>query len=89
MQLFDGVLNYYAGALRGLGDTTFLLRASLVLNWLVFIPLAYVLTFTLELGSTGAWLSLYIFLTLIALALCIRFYRTDWDTVTVKQPSHE
>ncbi len=89
LQLFDGVLNYYAGALRGLGDTTFLLRASLVLNWLVFIPLAYVLTFTLELGSTGAWLSLYIFLTLIALALCIRFYRTDWDTVTVKQPSHE
>lgn len=39
LQLFDGVLNYYAGALRGLGDTTFLLRASLVLNWLVFIRL--------------------------------------------------
>lgn len=88
LQLFDGVLNYYAGALRGLGDTTFLLRASLVMNWLVFVPLAYVLTFMLELGSTGAWLSLYIFLTLIALALCIRFYRTDWNTVTVKQSSH-
>ncbi|UUZ80758.1 MATE family efflux transporter [Paenibacillus sp. P26] len=48
LQLFDGLLNYYAGGLRGLGDTGFLLRASLLLNWLVFIPLAYLLTFYFE-----------------------------------------
>ncbi|MCP1306398.1 MATE family efflux transporter [Paenibacillus tyrfis] len=85
LQLFDGLLNYYAGALRGLGDTTFLLRTSLVLNWLFFVPLAYVLTFVADLGSTGAWLSLYTFLASFALALCIRFYRTDWTSVRSKQ----
>ncbi|KPV59584.1 hypothetical protein QJ48_10105 [Paenibacillus sp. A3] len=75
----------HAGALRGLGDTTFLLRTSLVLNWLFFVPLAYVLTFVADLGSTGAWLSLYAFLASFALALGIRFYRTDWTSVRSKQ----
>ncbi|MCZ8519270.1 MULTISPECIES: MATE family efflux transporter [Paenibacillus] len=85
LQLFDGLLNYYAGALRGVGDTTFLLRVSLVLNWLLFVPLAYGLTFVAGLGSMGAWFSLYAFLAAFALALCIRFYRTDWLSVTAKQ----
>lgn len=85
LQLFDGLLNYYAGGLRGLGDTTFLLKVSLGLNWLLFIPLAYVLIFVFELGSIGAWISLYAFLTFFALAVCIRFYRTDWTGVRSKQ----
>lgn len=84
LQLFDGLLNYYSGALRGLGDTSFLVRVSLVLNWLVFIPLAYGLTFTAGLGSTGAWLSLYLFLGLFAIVVCIRFYRTDWNAARLK-----
>ncbi|AFH65245.1 multidrug transporter MatE [Paenibacillus mucilaginosus K02] len=89
LQLFDGLLNYYAGGLRGLGDTTFLLRVSLILNWLLFVPLAYGLTFTAGLGSMGAWFSLYAFLAAFAVVLCIRFYRTDWYSVTVKQsPGH-
>jgi MATE family multidrug resistance protein len=85
LQLFDGLLNYYAGGLRGLGDTTFLLKFSLALNWLVFVPLAYALTFVFRLGSIGAWVSLYAFLTLFALSVCIRFYRTDWAGVRSKQ----
>ncbi|CAG7632088.1 MATE family efflux transporter [Paenibacillus allorhizosphaerae] len=85
LQLFDGLLNYYAGGLRGLGDTTFLLKVSLALNWLMFIPFAYVLIFVFDLGSIGAWISLYAFLTFFALAVCIRFYRTDWAGVRAKQ----
>lgn len=84
LQLFDGLLNYYSGALRGLGDTSFLVRVSLMLNWLVFIPLAYVLTFMAGLGSTGAWLSLYLFLGAFAIVVCIRFYRTDWNAARLK-----
>jgi multidrug resistance protein, MATE family len=85
LQLFDGLLNYYAGALRGLGDTTFLLRASLLLSWLFFIPLAYVLTFWLKGGSAGAWIALYAFLAAFAITMAVRFYRTDWNAVRSKQ----
>ncbi|WP_240416382.1 MATE family efflux transporter [Paenibacillus periandrae] len=85
LQLFDGLLNYYAGGLRGIGDTTFLLRISLILNWVIFIPGAYVLIFVLNWGSMGAWISLYVFLFLFALGCMLRFYRTDWHGVTMKQ----
>lgn len=85
LQLFDGLLNYYAGGLRGIGDTTFLLRVSMLLSWLVFIPLAYLLIFMLDMGSMGAWVALYAFLTLFALSIMIRFYRTDWNGVSMKQ----
>ncbi|MCR2823656.1 MATE family efflux transporter [Lederbergia panacisoli] len=84
LQIFDGLLNFYAGGLRGIGDTSFLLKISLVLGWLLFIPLSYVLTFTLNLGSVGAWIALYSYLMVFGIAVMIRFYRTDWDTVRLK-----
>jgi MATE family multidrug resistance protein len=84
LQLFDGLLNYYAGGLRGIGDTTFLLRISILLNWLLFIPGAYLLIFVLDWGSLGAWVALYAFLMLFAMASLIRFYRTDWNSIMIK-----
>ena len=47
LQIFDGLSNFYAGGLRGIGDTTFLLRASLILAWGLFVPLSYVYGFCL------------------------------------------
>lgn len=85
LQLFDGLLNFYAGGLRGLGDTTFLMKVSFFFGVLIFVPLSYILIFVLDLGSIGAWLSLYTFLTLFALSVTIRFYRTDWLSVRYKE----
>jgi putative MATE family efflux protein len=85
LQLFDGLLNFYAGCLRGIGDTTFLLKASLVLNWLLFIPLAYLLTFVFHLGGAGAWIALYTFLAAFGISVMVRFYLTDWSRVAVKR----
>jgi putative MATE family efflux protein len=84
LQLFDGLLNFYAGGLRGIGDTSFLLKTSLILGWLLFIPLSYVLTFMLELSSIGAWISLYTYLTVFGICVMIRFYRTDWTVIKLK-----
>jgi MATE family multidrug resistance protein len=85
LQMFDGFLNFFAGGLRGLGDTTFLMKASFFFGVVLFIPLSYVLIFVADLGSVGAWLSLYTFLTLFSLSVMIRFYRTDWVNVRLKQ----
>lgn len=84
LQLFDGLLNFYAGGLRGIGDTSFLLKTSLILGWLLFIPLSYVLTFVLELSSIGAWISLYTYLTVFGVSVMIRFYKTDWTVIKLK-----
>jgi putative MATE family efflux protein len=87
LQIFDGLLNFYAGGLRGIGDTSFLLRISFVMGMLVFVPLSYIAIFVLEWGSLGAWLSLYTYLVLFGCTVMIRFYRTDWHAVRIKSAS--
>jgi MATE family multidrug resistance protein len=85
LQLFDGFYNFYAGGLRGIGDTTFLMRASLVLSFCMFVPLTYLFVMVFEWGSVGAWLALYSFLVALGLAVLIRYYRTDFNSVRMKE----
>jgi MATE family multidrug resistance protein len=85
LQIFDGLYNFYAGGLRGIGDTSFLMKASLTLSWLMFVPLTYVFVNVLHWGSMGAWLALYAFLTALGLAVMFRYYRTDFHEVKLKQ----
>lgn len=85
LQIFDGFLNFYAGALRGLGETSFLLRMSLIINWFVFVPLAYLLIFVFDLGSIGAWIALYTYLTVIGLSFMYRFYKSYWSAIRTKE----
>ncbi|MCM3728460.1 MATE family efflux transporter [Neobacillus cucumis] len=89
LQLFDGLLNFYAGGLRGIGDTSFLLKISCVLGWLFFVPLSYAFTFVLDWGSMGAWISLYSYLTVFGVSVMVRFYRTNWDSIQLKSVKTE
>ncbi len=88
LQIFDGLLNFYAGGLRGIGDTTFLLRVSFITSWFIFVPMAYLFIFILHWGSMGAWISLYSFLMVMGISIMVRFYRTDWTAVRLKEASH-
>jgi len=84
LQIFDGFYNFYAGGLRGIGDTTFLMRSSFVLSIFMFIPLTYLFVIVFDWGSIGAWLALYTFLIALGLAVMIRYYRTDFNSVRLK-----
>lgn len=85
LQIFDGFYNFYAGGLRGIGDTTFLMRVSMLLSFVVFVPLTYLFVMVFEWGSMGAWLALYSFLMALGISVMIRYYRTDFTTVTLKK----
>lgn len=81
MQILDGFFNFFGGGLRGIGDTTFLLRTSLLLAWGFFVPLTYLMVFVFDFSSYGAWLALYTYLGVFGIVLLIRFYRKDWNTI--------
>ncbi|WP_027085549.1 MATE family efflux transporter [Cohnella panacarvi] len=85
LQIFDGFYNFYAGGLRGIGDTTFLMRASLILSLFMFVPVTYLFVSVFEWGSMGAWYALYSYLVVLGLAVMIRYYRTDFTTVQLKE----
>jgi multidrug resistance protein, MATE family len=79
IQLFDGGGIILAGGLRGAGDTTYLFRMSLILNWAIFIPLTLVLTVFLHLGQAGAWISLCALIVLIGVANAWRYLKINWS----------
>lgn len=85
LQIFDGLFNFYAGGLRGIGDTSFLMKVSLLLNFAYFVPVTWLFVQVLGWGSVGAWVALYTFVTLLGLAVTIRYYRNDWSAVRMRE----
>ena len=72
-QLFDGVQAVAAGALRGAADVRFSFVANVGAPWLVGLPLALWMGFSLGLGAQGLWVGLLVGLALVATALLWRF----------------
>ena len=72
-QLSDGIQAVGAGVLRGAADTRFPLYANLVGHWLIGLPIAVFLGFTLRWGVVGLWWGLCAGLTVVAVALVLRF----------------
>lgn len=57
-QLFDGVQVVATGVLRGSGDTRTSMLTSVVAYWVIGLPLAWFMCFTLDFGVDGLWMGL-------------------------------
>jgi MATE family multidrug resistance protein len=73
MQVFDGVQSVSLGALRGLLDSRWPTRVSLVAYWLVALPAGWLLAFPLGFGAAGLWGGFGVGLAVAAAALLWRF----------------
>lgn len=77
---FGIVLN---SCLWGAGMTRFVMIAEIVVNWGVFLPVAYLLGITLGYGVLGAWLSLALYMLLIGVIMTITFVRGTWKKIAL------
>ena len=82
-QLCDAIAIISQGALRGAGDTRWPFAVETALGWLVFVPLAYGLGVTLELGLTGAWSGGLVAIALQAFVLARRFLHGPWESLEI------
>ncbi len=73
--VFDTMRNVSAGALRGLYDTRFAMWIGITVNWLVSLPLGYVLAFPLHLGVIGFRLALAVALASGSIAVYLWWRR--------------
>ena len=80
-QLFDGVQVVATGVLRGSGDTRTSMLTSVVAYWVIGLPLAWVVCFTLDFGVDGLWVGLTSGLVFAAFALV-----TAWTRRTRRLP---
>lgn len=67
-----------AGGLRGAGETKAPLYYTILAQWLIRLPLAYILAFPLGLGAKGAWWSLAISSVIQGLLTANKFRRGEW-----------
>ncbi len=76
-QFSDGIQVCSAGALRGLKDTRVPMFYTIIAYWAVGMTLGYYLTFNLEQGPKGMWIGMIAGLTVAAILLTGRFWRSS------------
>jgi multidrug resistance protein, MATE family len=82
-QAGDALYWVCSGVLKGAGDTRWILMTSAVYNWLVFLPLAFLLGVVFEGGIIGAWSGLAVMILLQGLTFWGRFKRAAWQDLSL------
>ncbi len=79
--LLDAINLVVAGALKGAGDTRFVLVYSALATWLVWIPGTFALILWLDGGLLETWLWMTVYVFLLAGGFWVRFRRGRWMAI--------
>jgi multidrug resistance protein, MATE family len=79
--MLDAINLIISGALKGAGDTRFVLLATSLATWLVWMPGEVVLLLWLDAGLIAAWLWMTVFVFLLAGGFWLRFKHGRWKTI--------
>ncbi|MCA2004385.1 MAG: MATE family efflux transporter, partial [Ignavibacterium sp.] len=77
-QIFYAVGVVLANALQAAGKMLFVMKAEVVTNLLVLVPLSYLLGVVLGYGLTGAWLAMPIYILLYSGIILWKYLSKDW-----------
>lgn len=82
-QIFDAVCIVLGGALRGAGDTRWMLLATFVSAYVVFIPCATALAFHFDGGAVGAWMGAALYICVLGGLMLWRFKSERWRHINI------
>lgn len=77
-QIFYGIAIVLAYSLQATGESFFVMKAEVMTNWLIFLPLAYLSTVIFRFPFVITWLSLPIYIFIYAMILYYEFSNGDW-----------
>jgi MATE family multidrug resistance protein len=80
---FDAVSIVLIGALRGAGDTRWIMWALTAGAYLVNLPLAWLFAVPLELGAGGAWIGATIYVISLSGVVLWRFRSEKWRNIRI------
>lgn len=86
---FDAVTIVLVGALRGAGDTRWIMMALAVGSYAVCLPLAWLFSRPLDLGATGAWIGATIYIIALSGAFLGRFRGEAWRHIKIFSEDRE
>ena len=79
-QIFYATGVVLANGLQAGGRTLFVMKAEMITNLIIFVPLAYLLGLVFNLGLVGAWLALPCYIIIYSAAIFLKFNSKDWHT---------
>ncbi len=88
-QVFDAVAIISMGALRGAGDTRWMMWATFFLAYVGFLPAAFVLAYVFNGGAFGAWAGATVYVVVLSGLLFWRFLGERWRHINIFTASME
>lgn len=82
-QAFDAINIVLFGALRGAGDTRWTMFMTAAMGYGFFVPLAFLLAFTLNGGALGAWVAATVYIIVLSGVVLWRFHAERWRHVRI------
>ncbi len=78
-QIFYSVGVVLANGLQAAGQTFFVMMSEVIVNWFIFVPIAYLLGVVLKFGLIGAWSALPFYVVLYAGVIFVKFRFGNWE----------
>jgi multidrug resistance protein, MATE family len=82
-QAFDAVNIIAMGALRGAGDTRWMMWVLLIAGYGAFVPVAIILALVVPVAAVGAWLGATVYIIVLSRILYLRFDREGWRHIRI------
>ena len=84
--MFDAVNIVLSGALRGAGDTRWMMITMMIGAWCVSLPLAWFFAVTLGFEAKGAWMGATVYIILLSSVFLHRFHNEKWRDIQIFSP---
>lgn len=79
-QIFYATGVVLANGLQAAGRTIFVMKAEMITNLIIFVPLAYFIGIVLDFGLTGAWFALPGYIIFYSLSIFLKYNSKNWFT---------
>ncbi len=84
--LFDAANLILSGALKGAGDTKFVMYYSLGMAWGLWVPVQLVLAKVFKMGIIAHWVWLCLYIVILSIGYSVRFFRGKWKDIEMIGP---
>ena len=85
--IFDTMNIVFAAAVKGAGDTRFVMWLSIILSWTVMVIPSYLMVIHMGKSIFFAWGSASLFIMLLGITFLLRFLNGRWKTMRVIEES--
>jgi MATE family multidrug resistance protein len=88
--LFDTMSIIFSSALKGAGDTKFVMYMSVIMSWLIMVMPTYISIVLFDYGVMVCWIFATLYMSVLGIGFYLRFLNGKWKKMLViEEPGNE